>query len=42
MEMIQQIREIEVIAGVRIMAYRQEEMVAEIVKESGLCRKGRS
>ncbi len=36
MEMIQQIREIEGIAGVHIMAYRQEEMVAEIVKESGL------
>ncbi len=42
LEMIQQIREIEGIAGVHIMAYRQEEMVAEIVKESGLCRKERS
>ena len=36
MEMIQKIREIEGIAGVHIMAFRQEEMVAEIVKESGL------
>ena len=38
MEMIQQIREIEGIAGVHIMAYRQEELVAEIVRESGLRR----
>ena len=35
-EIIQQVREIEGIAGVHIMAYRQEELVAEIVRESGL------
>ncbi|MEZ4512447.1 MAG: methylenetetrahydrofolate reductase [Chloroflexota bacterium] len=35
-EMIQQVREIEGVAGVHIMAYRQEEAVAEIVAETGL------
>lgn len=35
-EIIQQVREIEGVAGVHIMAYRQEELVAEIVNESGL------
>ena len=35
-EMIQQIREIEGVAGVHIMAYRQEELVADIVKQAGL------
>jgi len=35
-EMIQQIREIEGIAGVHVMAYRQEEAVAEIIQESGV------
>jgi methylenetetrahydrofolate reductase (NADPH) len=35
-ELIQQIREIEGIAGVHIMAYRQEELVADIVKQAGL------
>ena len=35
-ELIQQIREIEGIAGVHIMAYRQEELVAEIVEQAGL------
>jgi methylenetetrahydrofolate reductase (NADPH) len=35
-EIIEQIREIEGIAGLHIMAYRQEELVAEIVEESGL------
>ncbi len=35
-EIIQQMREIEGIAGIHIMAYRQEELVAEIVEESGL------
>ncbi len=39
METIQQIREIEGVSGVHIMAYRQEEMVSEIVKESGLIRR---
>lgn len=35
-EIIQQVREIEGVAGVHIMAYRQEELVAEIVEEAGL------
>lgn len=35
-EIIQQVREIGGVAGVHIMAYRQEEMVAEIVHRSGL------
>jgi methylenetetrahydrofolate reductase (NADPH) len=35
-EIIQQVSEIEGIAGIHIMAYRQEELVAEIVDEAGL------
>ena len=35
-ELIQQIREIEGVSGVHIMAYRQEEAVAEIVTQSGV------
>lgn len=35
-EIIQQTREIEGVAGVHIMAYRQEELVADIVHEAGL------
>ncbi len=35
-EIIQQLKEIEGVAGVHIMAYRQEELVAEIVEEAGL------
>lgn len=35
-EIIEQVREIEGVAGIHIMAYRQEELVADIVKESGL------
>lgn len=35
-EMIEQIREIEGVAGVHVMAYRQEELVAEIIEEAGL------
>ncbi len=35
-EMIQQVREIEGVAGVHVMAYRQEELVAEIIQEAGL------
>ncbi len=35
-EIIQQVREIEGVHGVHIMAYRQEELVAEIVEEAGL------
>jgi methylenetetrahydrofolate reductase (NADPH) len=35
-EIIQQISEIEGVSGVHIMAYRQEELVADIVQEAGL------
>ena len=35
-EIIQQVREIRGVAGVHVMAYRQEEMVAEIIEEAGL------
>jgi methylenetetrahydrofolate reductase (NADPH) len=35
-EIIQQVREIEGVAGIHVMAYRQEELVAEIIKEAGL------
>jgi len=35
-EIIEQVREIEGVAGVHVMAYRQEELVAEIVQEAGL------
>lgn len=35
-EIIQQVREIEGVAGVHVMAYRQEEAVAEIIGRSGL------
>jgi methylenetetrahydrofolate reductase (NADPH) len=35
-EIIQQTREIEGVHGVHLMAYRQEEMVAEIIKRAGL------
>jgi methylenetetrahydrofolate reductase (NADPH) len=35
-EIIQQVREIAGVHGVHIMAYRQEEMVAEIVHRAGL------
>ena len=35
-EMIQQIMEIPGISGVHLMAYRQEELVPEILKEAGL------
>jgi methylenetetrahydrofolate reductase (NADPH) len=35
-EMIQQVREVAGVAGVHIMAYRQEELVAEIIEEAGL------
>lgn len=36
MEIIQQLRDIEGVAGVHVMAYRQEESVAEIVDASGV------
>jgi methylenetetrahydrofolate reductase (NADPH) len=35
-EIIQQVRQIEGVAGVHVMAYRQEETVAEIIQRSGL------
>ncbi len=35
-ELIQQIREIDGISGVHVMAYRQEESVAEIIQQSGV------
>ncbi|MCL4249536.1 MAG: methylenetetrahydrofolate reductase [Anaerolineae bacterium] len=35
-EIIQQIREIEGVSGIHVMAYRQEELVAEIIQEAGL------
>lgn len=35
-EIIQQVREIEGISGIHVMAYRQEELVAEIIEEAGL------
>ncbi len=35
-EIIEQIREIEGVAGIHIMAYRQEELVADIVSQAGL------
>jgi methylenetetrahydrofolate reductase (NADPH) len=35
-DIIQQVREIEGVAGVHLMAYRQEELVAEIIEEAGL------
>ncbi|HEX9815025.1 MAG TPA: methylenetetrahydrofolate reductase, partial [Myxococcota bacterium] len=37
----QQVREIEGVRGVHLMAYRQEELVAEIVEESGLMSRRR-
>ncbi len=35
-EIIQQVREISGVSGVHVMAYRQEELVSEIIEESGL------
>jgi 5,10-methylenetetrahydrofolate reductase len=37
-ELIQQIREIDGVAGIHVMAYRQEEYVSEIITESGIFR----
>jgi 5,10-methylenetetrahydrofolate reductase len=37
-ELIQQIREIEGVAGIHLMAYRQEESVAEIIERSDVLR----
>jgi methylenetetrahydrofolate reductase (NADPH) len=35
-EMVQRIRSIEGVSGVHLMAYRQEELVAEIIQQSGV------
>ena len=35
-EIIQQVREIEGVAGVHVMAFKQEKLVAEIIEEAGL------
>ena len=35
-EIIQQLQEIKCVSGIHLMAYRQEELVAEIVAEAGL------
>ena len=35
-EIMQQVREIEGVSGVHVMAYRQEELVAQIIDEAGL------
>ncbi len=37
-ELIQQIREIPGVSGIHVMAYRQEELVADIVHESGVLK----
>ena len=41
-EIIQQVREMEGVHGVHLMAYRQEELVAEIVEEAGLISRPRT
>ena len=43
-ELIQQVREIEGVRGVHVMAYRQEELVSEIIQTSGVlaARRGRA
>jgi 5,10-methylenetetrahydrofolate reductase len=35
-EMIQRVREVEGVRGVHVMAYRQEELVSEVIQESGV------
>jgi len=35
-EILQQVREIEGVSGVHMMAFRQEELIAEIIEEAGL------
>ncbi|MBT4888217.1 MAG: methylenetetrahydrofolate reductase [Rhodospirillales bacterium] len=37
-EMMQAVREVEGVSGIHVMAYRQEEFVAEIVEESGVLK----
>jgi len=41
-ELIQQIREIDGVAGVHVMAYRQEELVSEIIQQSGIMQSRRA
>jgi 5,10-methylenetetrahydrofolate reductase len=41
-ELIQQIREIKGVAGVHVMAYRQEELVSEIIQQSGIMQSRRA
>jgi methylenetetrahydrofolate reductase (NADPH) len=41
-EIIQHVREIPGVRGVHVMAYRQEEMVAEIIEEAGLLPRRRA
>jgi methylenetetrahydrofolate reductase (NADPH) len=36
MELMQQVREIKGVSGVHVMAYRQEEAIAEIIDASGV------
>ncbi len=40
-EIIQQVREISGVSGIHVMAYRQEELVAEIIEEAGLLPRAR-
>jgi methylenetetrahydrofolate reductase (NADPH) len=40
--LIQQIREIKGVAGVHVMAYRQEELVSEIIQQSGIMQSRRA
>ncbi|KGJ06649.1 5,10-methylenetetrahydrofolate reductase [Paracoccus halophilus] len=40
-ELIQQLREVAGVAGVHIMAYRREHLVADIVREAGIAREQR-
>ena len=35
-EIIEQVREIPGVSGIHVMAYRQEELVAQIIEEAGL------
>jgi 5,10-methylenetetrahydrofolate reductase len=37
-ELIQEIREIDGVAGIHVMAYRQEELVSDIIATSGILR----
>jgi methylenetetrahydrofolate reductase (NADPH) len=41
-EIIQELQEMDGVSGVHVMAYRQEELVAEIIEESGLLSRRRS